>query len=147
MKSALLTTNDAKRMPILAPANTSHQWWRLSVIREIEQSNANSKNSAWTVGMSNLLRIFGVRTCKYLNGTPKFNKKLVSKFSLEIQEKRSHFPITILRTLPRRMISMNGPMGMISMHLVQTRHCQYHWYTSNQLYIAWKWPNHTNQLE
>lgn len=65
----MLTTNDAKRMPIFAPANTSHQWWRLSVIREIEQSNANSKKNAWTVGMSNLLRIFGVRTCKYLNQT------------------------------------------------------------------------------
>lgn len=54
-------------MPRLAPANTSHQWCRWSVIRDIEHKHAYRKKTAWIVGMSIVLRNFGVRICKYLN--------------------------------------------------------------------------------
>lgn len=60
------TTRAAKIMPILAPAKTSHQWCRLSVIREIEQRHAYNRNMHWSVGNNNLLRSFGVRIWRYL---------------------------------------------------------------------------------
>lgn len=61
------TTKDANMMPILAPANTSHQWWRWSVIRDTEHKQAYNRNIAWMVGIKNLLRIFGVRICRNLS--------------------------------------------------------------------------------
>lgn len=73
--ASFITVIDANKMPILAPANTSHQWWRWSVIRDKEHKNANNKITLWIIGIKRRLRISGERICRYLGMIGKMAKK------------------------------------------------------------------------
>lgn len=71
-----ITVNAANKIPILAPAKTSHQWWRWSVIRDNEHKHAYNRNTHWMVGSNRRLRIRGERICRNL----KYKKKTKNIF-------------------------------------------------------------------
>lgn len=51
--------------PKIPPNNTSHQWWRWSVIRLTPHINPHNRHIIWTNGTINIERIFGTRFWRY----------------------------------------------------------------------------------
>lgn len=120
-------------MPIFATAKTSHQWWRLSVIRDSEHMQAYNRNIHWTVGIKNLLRIFGDRICKYL--IERHNNKNVLVYW---SGTNTVLKLTKLQKRLHKMMSTNDPMEMIWMHHEQTKSCQWYWCICSRQHIVWK---------
>lgn len=60
-----LTVRAAAPAPIIEPARTSHQWWRLSIMRDIEQNIPHIATKIWHNGRAITERTFGIRFCKY----------------------------------------------------------------------------------